>query len=305
MSAVAERQAVVEHVGDRAPGYAAYKKDGCRCSDCHSAVRAYERNRYRQLAYGRWTPLVDAEPVRMHVQALMQAGVGYRRIAAESGVSTSTIDMLLYGGGRPAQTQRVRPETARALLAVSAQIGRRTDATGPRRRFEALVANGWSPAELSRRIGMGQQSLLRMMVRPQIEVVAARKIRALFDELAFVEPPSRTSRQRGVATKARRRATEGGWLPPAAWFDVDIDDPAAVPDTDALRQRTASGRERRSPEALVEDVEWLLRTGESLAQALVRLGMSREALEVALRRAERTDLWRSLTGREELTRATA
>jgi hypothetical protein len=58
----------------------------------------------------------------------------------------------------------------------------------------------------------------------------------------------------------------------------------------------AAGRLPSKAEALVENVEWLARTGATAAGAGSRLGLSMEALEKALRRAGRGDLWLTLTG---------
>jgi hypothetical protein len=58
----------------------------------------------------------------------------------------------------------------------------------------------------------------------------------------------------------------------------------------------------RMTPALVEDVAWLAETGESLSGAAVRLGYTdARALERALYRAGRTDLFHTLRRREERT----
>ena len=46
---------------------------------------AYNRNRVRQIAYGRWQPYVDAEPARQHVQALQANGIASRLHRARRG----------------------------------------------------------------------------------------------------------------------------------------------------------------------------------------------------------------------------
>jgi hypothetical protein len=49
-------------------------------------------------------------------------------------------------------------------------------------------------------------------------------------------------------------------------------------------------------DALIEDVQWLVATGVTLPAAQVRLRMTAEAIEKALRRAGRADVWHALTG---------
>jgi hypothetical protein len=91
---------------------------GCGCAACSSANRAYENNRKRMILYGRWQPYVDATAAREHVRALGLAGIGWKRAAALSGVSTGAMSKLLYGGpGCRPPTRRIRPETAAASLA--------------------------------------------------------------------------------------------------------------------------------------------------------------------------------------------
>jgi len=66
---------------------------------------------------------------------------------------------------------------------------------------------------------------------------------------------------------------------------------------DAARaSRTLPTRELRRQAALVEDVEWLLTTGETHPDTIAfRLGLTRAGLLKALRRAGRTDLISTLT----------
>src|SRR5579859_6976414 len=68
---------------------------GCRCDACRAANRAHARRRARLTAYGQWHPFVDAEPVRDHIQALSQAGIGRRRVAALAGISDAALGRLL------------------------------------------------------------------------------------------------------------------------------------------------------------------------------------------------------------------
>ena len=220
----------------RPHGNAKYHLEKCRCPDCTQAARDYENNRYRAIAYGRWQPFVDAEPVRQHIRALGEFGIGWIRAAKLAGVSTGGVSKILYGD-RPrglAPTKRVRPETALKILAVEptlANLGTRTpiDGTGTRRRLQALVAKGWTQSELARRLGADRANFARTIVSDLVEAGTARAALALYDELWRLDPV-----EHGVpahrAAHARRLAEAKRWAPIGAWDDETIDDPNTFPD---------------------------------------------------------------------------
>lgn len=220
----------------RPHGNAKYHLERCRCYTCCHAASQYDINRRRAIAYGRWQPFVDAEPVRQHVRALGEFGIGWMRVAKLAGVSTGGVSKLLYGDGPRGlpPTRKVRPETALKLLAVEPtldNLGDRTavDGTGTRRRLQALVAKGWPQAELARRMGMDRANFGRTIVSDLVEVATLKTARRLYDDLWSVDPVDA-----GVpahrAAAAQRIAATRGWAPVGAWDDDRIDDPAAFPD---------------------------------------------------------------------------
>lgn len=101
------------------------------------------------------------------------------------------------------------------------------DATGTRRRLQALGVMGWGWEQLGKRLGGINGNNLGTIARGQKtrlypETVA--KIKAIYDELSMLPPPD----TRGVKmTKTRLRRL--GWVPPLAWDDEMIDDPYALP----------------------------------------------------------------------------
>ncbi|MFJ3984358.1 hypothetical protein [Streptomyces fungicidicus] len=220
----------------RPHGNAKYHLEKCRCPICRQASRDYENNRYRAIAYGRWQPFVPAEPVRQHVRALGEFGIGWMRAARLAGVSTGGVSKLLYGD-RPRNlepSRRVRPETALKLLAVEPtleNLGDRTpiDGTGTRRRLQALVCAGWTQSELARRMHMNRANFGRTIVRGLVEVATVKTVRCLYDELWRTNPV-----EAGVpahrAAAARQIAASRSWAPIGAWDDDQIDDPDAFPD---------------------------------------------------------------------------
>lgn len=206
-----------------------YKIRGCRCPQCTEAQRRYNSRRGRLILYGRWEYMVDAEPVRQHLHRLRAAGLGWKRTASLAGVSVSTVSKLLYGsrtrGMSP--TQRVRPSTATAILAVHADLDTVADkacidAAGTRRRIQALACLGWSLGEQARRLGWTTQNYSALQTRTQVIARTARLVRDLYDELAMT-PAADTP----GATRARNAAANKGHLPPLAWDDDLIDLPDA------------------------------------------------------------------------------
>lgn len=90
------------------------------------------------------------------------------------------------------------------------------DATGTRRRLEALAAIGWPARELQARLRVQKLPAQGRAVTEGTEWA----VRRLFDELALVDGPS---------VKARTWARSRGLAPPDAWAPGTIDDPGARP----------------------------------------------------------------------------
>lgn len=213
----------------------AYTLDGCRCYPCSEARSRYQR----QLAYGRGT-FVDAEPVRRHVLALRAAGLGVRRIEARSGVSRSAIVALLHGRRRSAERRdppkrRVSRKVADALLAVPmpevGDLGAHLpiDATGTRRRLQALSVIGWSNVKLGRELGMTPSNYGTFLRSSQVLARHALEVRALYDRLSTTPPEPTSGYDRAGIARVKAAAARNGWVGPLAWDDETIDDPAARP----------------------------------------------------------------------------
>lgn len=168
------------------------------------------------------TPMGDREQVRAHLRTLSEAGIGYRRVAELAGVSHKSVYRILVGQTRP--TGRM----ADALLAVSVEVGpaeRWPDATGTRRRLQALATLGWMMREVSElttadESGLGQIIMNRAFVQRTTEA----QVRRIYDDLSMRIPPVSYGSKR-----ARLRAAKRGWFPPLAWPDDVIDDPTGLP----------------------------------------------------------------------------
>lgn len=223
--------------------YASYKLDGCRCYPCGLVRSEYEMNRQRAIAYGTWQPFVDATPVRTHVEHLRLCGIGLRRLAELSGVQRSVLVKLMKGSAGRAPSRRVRPHTATALLAVEPTLDNLAghtpvDATGARRRVQALTVMGWSWGQLANRLDVRLANFHTQVKSARVSAKFARQVRDLYEQLWDVPPPQTTPAERQAAARSRNRAKAAGWLPPADWDDDLIDVPDAHLD-DAIARKIA------------------------------------------------------------------
>src|SRR5687767_320515 len=164
---------------------AAYVQDRCRCTDCTAANTTASRTVTRERIYGRWQPYVDAGPVREHIAALRAAGVGVERIAHLADISVSHIrELAQHGRANSPGTQRVRPSTATRVLRIRIDGSRaphsRVDATGTRRRLQALIATGWPTDLLADQLGRRPNSLRRSLIGESVTSRTARDIAGLY-----------------------------------------------------------------------------------------------------------------------------
>ncbi len=214
-----------------------YIVDRCRCEPCAAANSAYERQRIRSHAYGRFDSLVEANDVRAHVQQLRTCGMGIRRIAEAAGVTRSTVTNLLYGKRNRPPSRRVTGDTARRIQGVAdvAVTGLAAhalvDSSGSRRRLQALATLGWSTAALARRAGINRQRLDRALTRDRSSAATTLAVAKLYDALwSTTAPPS------AAATRTMRVARGRGWVPPLAWDDeIDLPSAEAHQPADAAR----------------------------------------------------------------------
>jgi hypothetical protein len=264
---------------------ACYRHDECRCWPCTRASGAARARRRRLKGYGR-DPLVDAGPAAAHVRELRAAGLSMARISELSGVAGSVLWYILHGklgrDGVRRPTTRLRRVTAERILAVPAGAGQVADddwvdATGTRRRLQALAFLGWPQVRLAEQIGISadQVRLLQLHTARTQKATAERAI-AAYDQLWNTQPPQVSPRQRRWAEHTRAQARKHRWAPPMAWDDDTIDDQAAQPD---LGQRV-----RRSKLPAADDLRFLLDAGESEDMIASRFGVTVSAVKRALQR---------------------
>lgn len=196
------------------------------CDTCYGITRA------RLQAYGRWeSQHVDAQPAREHVEQLLAAGLGTRRIADLAGVSRLSIQRLLNGRGDigTGPTKMLRRTTAAKLLAVpapeiswhNAARAALVDGTGTRRRLQALIADGHTLTALDVALGWSRGSLSKILNRPgPVTAGTAHSVAELFARLQLTP---------GADERSRRRGALNGWALPMQWDEDEIDDPHATP----------------------------------------------------------------------------
>jgi hypothetical protein len=251
-----------------------YIQHQCRCEPCCEAHAARERNRQRQKAYGRFdTGLVDAEPVRQHVLALAEYGIGYKRIAELAGVGITGVRSLIWGRQDPGPRygeipKRVAREKAEKILAVQPiveNLGARQSvpATGTHRRVQALVARGWSISRIGRELGWDTGNFHAMLHREHVGATTHRDVATAYERMWNAEPPRSTHREKIAYSRSLGFAKRHGWLPPLAWDDIDHD---PTPEHDVIQQGRVTGEE------LLEDIAFLLEGGESPEQVAALVG---------------------------------
>ena len=142
--------------------------------------------------------------------------------------------LCLDGCDRPARVRgRCRSHYAmfrRRELVLGRWTSRR-DSIGTARRIRALVAIGYTQAELAREIGMHESWVCKLAKGDRAQVNSATVTRV-------TEVYNRLSMTPGLSDRARRHALRHGWPPPLAWEEDEIDDPAVKPHT---------GRDTRLP----------------------------------------------------------
>lgn len=190
------------------------------CRDEHLRYcKEYDVRRHRE---GRRR--IDATETAAHLRELLASGWTQVGIQIATGVPDHTICAIVNG----IHTQVFR-ETAQTLLAFqpdqdTERPGYWTDPTGTVRRIRALASIGYPLHAIADAIDVPNTTLRHIAAghRQKVAKDIARKIAAIYPRL--ITRPGRSQ-------KARQLANARGWHGPMAW-DHNIDDPAAVPDTD-------------------------------------------------------------------------
>jgi transcriptional regulator with XRE-family HTH domain len=119
------------------------------------------------------------------------------------------------------------------------------DATGTRRRLQALAALGWSARAIAERFGYSEVTVSGWFRANLVSRRTVARIRGWYDELSMTPPPTRTRAERYSVGTTRGRARAAGWHPPLAWDDDLIDDPNASPEPVIAQTAPPETRDRR------------------------------------------------------------
>jgi transcriptional regulator with XRE-family HTH domain len=192
-------------------GYTVHRQRGeAACDACLVANREYHRR--RRVIKG-LNKNVDPEPARQHIIRLLANGATLRGIAAEAGMNVRQVGEV-YRGCHAS----IWPETEARILAVERGWSLYIPAAGTARRIDALRRMGWTVEHLADRLGVTFQAVHYMTRQKRVRRDTAERVAAIYDELSMVPGPSAI---------LRARAATQGLLPPLAWDDDTIDDPAA------------------------------------------------------------------------------
>ncbi|MFF2940843.1 hypothetical protein ACFVSQ_13465 [Streptomyces niveus] len=232
-----------------------------------AANAGHASRRRRLIAYGQWQPFADAAPVRAHVQALRNAGMSMAGIAKHTGVNSGSLDHLIYGKHPYPPAGKIRTENATAILAFWPTLddyddGAVIDATGTRRRIQALAAAGWPSNSIHQHVNhIGHKAVERLRTSRRVTARTARAVRDFYSQVS-----EHTAEDHGVtpwiAARTRTYAAKNQYARAIAWDDDTIDDPNAAPAPDSpYRPQSANGRDsmRRA------EIAHLLSLGESVA----------------------------------------
>ncbi len=255
---------------------ACYSLHRCRCTPCRTARATTAKAARLRRDTGRG--LTPSAPILAHIHQL-RTTMSITEIAHRAGLPHGSLNI---------RTERIQYRTAAAILAVqpepTATYGLVT-ITGTRRRLQALARIGWSTGMLAPHLGVQHaQAVWQWRQGPPQWVTTETRARVLatYNQLWDQRPIGAT------ADRSRRFATSRAWPPPMAWDDDQIDNPNAQPSghlPDNKRGNTTAD--------LIDAIEF----GASLANLTNRFDLQPDSIYTALKRADRTDLWRRISPR--------
>ncbi|MGW3490608.1 helix-turn-helix domain-containing protein [Streptomyces sp. NPDC001054] len=243
---------------EHTPSPSAYKR-GCRCDGCRAELGRYRKRLRFDHERGIYRT-VDAAQVRVHLQRLVALGWTHAQISLAAGIPESTVTSILI------RQKRVLVATARAIFDVRLRRSPVTpdgwtDATGSRRRLQALAVIGHSPHAVALLLELNISWTYQVASgrASRISSQTALRLTALYRRL-LLEPAPTGYR----SARVRRHAASLGWHGPLAW--ADIDDPRCEPEIDDAEPR---GIRERADET---EVARLLADGLSDEEIAAELG---------------------------------
>ncbi|MET9073921.1 hypothetical protein ABZX95_17475 [Streptomyces sp. NPDC004232] len=204
---------------------------------------------------------VPVAPVAAHVRSLLDAGMGWNRITRAAHCSSCTISRILNG------QELIRRSAAERILAVKYRPapGRQVEATGTRRRIQALMTIGHTILGIATESGVDYSVINDILGGcHNVRGMTFDRIAATYDWLSQ-QPP--TDVRPSAVTVSRNRAAREGWRDPQWWEDYGhIDnpdfDPAKADQEPNFRERAALRREE------IEHLAWCGHTPEQIVTRL-------------------------------------
>jgi len=125
---------------------------------------------------------------------------------------------------RTAWARYMRDRTRRNAYAAANHAPLRVHPAGTMRRLQALACVGWSSHDIATAVGTTPVVIRGWQHGTPTWIFrrSALKVAGLYDAVWDQPPPGR------YGVKVRRLAARAGWVPPLAWDDDEIDDPAAT-----------------------------------------------------------------------------
>ena len=248
----------------------AYKYCKCRCDTCRRVV-ARRANLYRADTERNGPRLVDAQPVREHLQQLRDAGMSAAQIVAAIGMARRHYHQIVTG-----EYTTVTRTTRDRVLATTPTTPDPRDGDplinqrSTLRRIHALHAIGWTASNIAHAANTTQATITNLTCTPRkyVRRSFANAITDAYDQLAWTTPP-----ESPWATAARNRAARRGWAPPAAWDDIDHD---TTPQP--WQATTPTGQGNRPHTWHIDDVQHFADLGMDRNETARRLGIQPETL---------------------------
>ncbi|WP_371099838.1 hypothetical protein [Streptomyces sp. PU_AKi4] len=206
---------------------------------------------------------------------LLGKGLTYSQIGElAGGISYKSIMRWSQG-----QSNTILAVKARQVLAVPLDAQAPSGdvpSVGSVRRLQALYALGHFNRVIAEETGLCRDAVNDLVNGrfSKVSVGVESAVRAAYDKLSMAT---------GTSWRTRKFAEDRGWVPPLAWDDDTIDDPRAVPQTDAvgpvategenvaarwlLGEAVILGRDDRR-EVLQHLFEWTNHTAEEIASRL-------------------------------------
>jgi DNA invertase Pin-like site-specific DNA recombinase/transcriptional regulator with XRE-family HTH domain len=192
------------------------------CEACRAYGRWYTSTRQKLLQQGKWESAVSTAAVLTHIRYLTNNGLDYKQIADRAGIDRASLDAIVKG-----RTHTTLAVTGQAILGVTLPPMRSRrgfiEATGTRRRLQALALAGWTAARVGQRLGVIQRNISR------VRHGDIRRVRATFAASVAQLYDAEAGRP-DLITRADREVPSGkAWLPARMWTPQTIDDPHANP----------------------------------------------------------------------------